>query len=164
MLLVIYFDYCSNIVKRLDENHINFVKVHYDDLGSYLRTHVPTQVIITGSIKRIRREHTFPYLELLLKQNINIIGICFGFQYLAIQTGGKIVERALFKGRREIADGERLYFNHYDRVVQLSNTWKILSRVDDFINIAATKKWIGFQCHPEKDPKYFKRYLLPLIH
>jgi imidazoleglycerol phosphate synthase glutamine amidotransferase subunit HisH len=45
----------------------------------------------------------------------------------------------------------------------LPNQWKIISRMDDFINIAATNKWIGFQFHPEKDAEYFKHYVLPFL-
>ena len=165
MLLVIYFDnfFTTNLIKRLNENHIEYDTIKYDELGAYLQHRVPTQVIITGSKKRILRENNFPFLEILLKKQINIIGICFGFQYLAFKTGGKIVERDHFKGRRETESGEQLYFNHHDRIVKLPDKWKIIARMDDFINIAATKKWVGFQFHPEKDPEYFKHYVLPLI-
>ena len=124
---------------------------------------MPTKVIITGSKKRVLRENHFPLLETLLEKNIKIIGICFGFQYLALKTGGKVVEGVNFKGRRKTESGEEPYFNHNDRILMLPNQWKIISRMDDFINIAATNKWIGFQFHPEKDPEYFKTYVLPFI-
>jgi GMP synthase (glutamine-hydrolysing) len=164
MLLVIYFDiFINSLVKRLNENNIKYDIVKYDNLESYLQNHLPTKVIITGSKKRILRENSFPLLETLLEKNIKIIGICFGFQYLALKTGGKIVEGRFFKGRRESEIGEQMYFNHYDRVVQLPNKWKIVSQMDEFINIAATNKWIGFQFHPEKDPVLFNHYVLPFI-
>jgi GMP synthase-like glutamine amidotransferase len=162
MLLVIYFDsFRINLVKRLKENNIKYDIVKYKNLENYLQTHpVPTKVIITGSKKRILRENDFPILENLMKKNVKIIGICFGFQYLAFKTGGKLVEGANFNGRRT---EEGLYFNHHDRVVHLSKPWKIISQVEDFINIAATDKWIGFQFHPEKDPAHFNHYVLPFI-
>ena len=165
MLLVIYFDvFRSNLIKRLKENHVEYAIVKYDDLEHYLQNHLaPTKVIITGSKKRILRENDFPILETLLKKNVKIIGICFGFQYLAFKTGGKLEEGPLFKGNRLAETGEQLHFNHHDRVVSLPNQWKIVSRMDGFINIAATTKWIGFQFHPEKDPTHFKHYLLPFI-
>ena len=160
MLLVIYFDiFRKDLVSRLNENHIQYVIVKYDDLEHYLQTHsIPTKVIITGSKKRILRENDFPILEPLLKKNVKIIGICFGFQYLAFKTGGELVEGETFKGRRF-----GLYFNHHDRVIKLPKPWKIIQQIDDFINIAATKKWIGFQFHPEKDPVHFNHYVLPFI-
>jgi GMP synthase-like glutamine amidotransferase len=133
--------------------------VKYDDLEHYLQTHpAPTKVIITGSKKRILRENDFPILDPLLKKNVKIIGICFGFQYLAFKTGGELAESVHFKGRRS-----GLYFNHHDRVIKLRKPWKIIQQMEDFINIAATNKWIGFQFHPEKDPVNFNHYVLPLL-
>ena len=160
MLLVIYFDvFITNLVKRLNENNIKYDIVKYNDLESYLQTHsVPTTVIITGSKKRILRENDFPILETLMQKNVKIIGICFGFQYLAFKTGGKIIEDSIFKGRRN-----QLYFNHHDKVINLHKPWKIISKIDGFINIAATNKWIGFQFHPEKDVVHFNHYVLPFI-
>ena len=162
MLLVIYFDvFRINLVKRLKENNIKYDIVKYGDLEHYLQTHsAPTKVIITGSKKRILRENEFPILENLMKKNVKIIGICFGFQYLAFKTGGKLVEGANFEGRRT---DERMYFNHHDKIIDLSKPWKIIARVEDFINIAATDKWIGFQFHPEKDPVHFNHFVLPFI-
>lgn len=162
MLLVIYFDiFKKDLVKRLDENHIKYDIVKYDELESYLQNHpTPTKVIITGSKKRILRENDFPILETLLEKNVKIIGICFGFQYLALKTGGKLAEGSLFKGKRL---AEQLHFNHYDRVVKLPNLWTIINRIDGFINIAATNKWIGFQFHPEKESAHFNHYVLPFL-
>ena len=162
MLLVIYFDiFINNLVKLLKENNIKYDIVKYGDLENYLQTHsTPTKVIITGSKKRILRENNFPILENLMKKNVKIIGICFGFQYLAFKTGGKLVEGANFIGRRT---DERMYFNHNDKIIDLPKPWKIIARIEDFINIAATDKWIGFQFHPEKDPVHFNHYVLPFI-
>jgi len=160
MLLVIYFDvFKKDLVNRLNENHIQYDIVKYDDLEHYLQTHpAPTKVIITGSKKRVLRENDFPILESLMKKNVKIIGFCFGFQYLAFKTGGKLTEGEKFKGKRS-----GLYFNHHDRVIKLPKPWKIIQQMEDFINIAATNKWIGFQFHPEKDPLQFNHYVLPFI-
>jgi GMP synthase-like glutamine amidotransferase len=56
-----------------------------------------------------------------------------------------------------------LYFNHHDRVLDLPDDWTVIQRIGDFINIAATKKWLGFQFHPEKDDEHFRHYLLPFL-
>lgn len=162
MLLVIYFDFYRNdLVKRLNENNIKYDIVKYGDLENYLQTHsTPTKVIITGSKKRILRENDFPILENFMKKNVKIIGICFGFQYLAFKTGGKLAEGVHFEGRRT---DERLYFNHNDKIINLPKPWKIIARIEDFINIAVTNKWIGFQFHPEKDQVHFNHYVLPFI-
>ena len=160
MLLVIYFDFYRNdLVKRLNENNIKYHIVKYKDLENYLQTHsMPETIIITGSKKRILRENNFPILEYLMKKEIKIIGICYGFEYLAYRSGGEIKEGKRYKGRRG-----GLYYNHEDSVMELGKEWKIISRMEEFINIAVTKKWIGYQFHPEKDEMHFKKYMLPLL-
>jgi hypothetical protein len=106
-----------------------------------------------------------------VKQDIHIIGICFGFQLLAYKTGGKVVEGPLFRGTKTARSSrstdkslrEPLYFNHHDRVIELPDTWTVVQRIDGFINVAATDKWIGFQFHPEKYDATFRHYLLPFL-
>jgi GMP synthase-like glutamine amidotransferase len=132
-----------------------------DDLDTHLFN--TTTVILTGSMKRILRENHFPLLEKLMKSNVKIIGICFGFQYLAYKSGGKVIEDTVFKGKRKSQFGEMMYFNHHDKVIKLPKQWKIIEKMDDFINIAATDKWIGFQFHPEYDVDQFARYVLPFL-
>jgi GMP synthase-like glutamine amidotransferase len=163
MILVIYFDkFYTNLQKRLNENKINYKIMKYDD---DLDTHLfnTTTVILTGSMKRILRENHFPLLEKLMKSNVKIIGICFGFQYLAYTSGGTVIEDTVFKGKRKSQFGEMMYFNHHDKVIKLPKQWKIIEKMDDFINIAATDKWIGFQFHPEYDVNQFARYVLPFL-
>ena len=161
LLLIVYFDvYPNNLIKRLRELSIPFdiVKFNKINLQNDYRL-----VILTGSDKRILRDNYFPLLDQLIKRpNLFIIGICFGFQYLALKTCGEITENELFKGRR-MARLHNLYFNHYDRVIQLSDQWTISTRIDDFINIAGTEHWIGFQFHPEKDKELFHYYVLPFV-
>jgi GMP synthase-like glutamine amidotransferase len=163
MLLIVYFDVFRNdLIKRLKENNIQFDIFKYDQIN--LDKKYDT-VIITGAKKRILREHNFPLLDALLSRpNLKIIGICFGFQYLAFKSGATIREDKLFKGLIPMAStGEYLHFNHHDKIIDLSKKWTIIARLDDFINIAATENFIGFQFHPEKNPAHFRHYILPFI-
>ena len=164
MILVIYFDkFYTNLQKRLNENKINYKMIKYDDAELEKQLLNPTAVILTGSKKRILRENHFPLLEKLMNSNVKIIGICFGFQYLAYKSGGKLIEDDVFKGKRKSQFEEMMYFNHHDKVIKLPKQWKIIEKMDDFINIAATDKWIGFQFHPEYDVDQFARYVLPFL-
>ncbi len=161
LLLIVYFDvYPNNLIKRLHELSIPFDIVKYNKINLHKDYHL---VILTGSDKRILRDNYFPLLDTLIKRpNLFVIGICFGFQYLALKTSGEITENELFKGRRMVGL-HNLYLNHYDRVVQLSDQWTVSTRIDDFINIAGTEHWIGFQFHPEKDKELFHYYVLPFV-
>ena len=156
MLLVVYFDnFLNDLIKRLKEYNIDFEIVKYDNINLD-KTY--DKIIITGSKKRILREHHFPLLEKLLLQRPKVIGICFGFQYLALKSGGKLSEGSKFIGMRD-----SMYFNHFDRVVKLPDSWTIVSKIEDFINIAGTDSWVGFQFHPEKSPANFEHYVLPFL-
>uniref|UniRef100_A0A6C0B4Z1 Glutamine amidotransferase domain-containing protein n=1 Tax=viral metagenome TaxID=1070528 RepID=A0A6C0B4Z1_9ZZZZ len=175
MILVVYFDaFHKDLEKRLTEHNIPFETVKYADLEKYKPTKPITKLIITGSKQRILRKNDFPLLDAYMKQDIHIIGICFGFQLLAYKTGGKVVEGPLFRGtmssrptdktaRSNTSLREPLYFNHHDRVIELPDTWTVVQRIDGFINIAATDKLIGFQFHPEKYDATFRHYLLPFL-
>ena len=174
MILVVYFDvFKKDLEKRLLEHGIVYQLVKYADLEHYNPAEHISHIIITGSRQRILRHRELPLLDPFLAKDVYVIGICFGFQYLALKSGGKVVEGQVFKGRRA-TDKQKpktlrkspplgLYFNHYDRVLDLPDEWTVIQRMDDFINIAATKKWLGFQFHPEKDDEHFRHYLLPFL-
>ena len=179
MILVVYFDaFHKDLEKRMGEHNIPFTLVKYADLEKYKPTKLITKLIITGSKQRILQKNHFPLLDVYMKQDIHIIGICFGFQLLAYKTGGKVVEGPLFRGIRPLrptderplrptdktTNSEHLYFNHHDRVMELPDTWRVVQRIEGFINIAATDKWIGFQFHPEKYDATFRHYLLPFLY
>jgi GMP synthase (glutamine-hydrolysing) len=177
MILVVYFDvFIEDLKKRLLEHDIAYEVVKYADLEHYKPPERIRHVIIAGSKQRVLRSHDFPLLDPFLAKDVYIIGICFGFQWLAYKSGGKVVEGKVFKGRRPTDEGRRprptdkqkpkplgLYFNHHDRVLDLPDDWTVIQRIGDFINIAATKKWLGFQFHPEKDDEHFRHYLLPFL-
>lgn len=84
----------------MSEHKIPFTLVKYADLKEYKPNKPITKLIITGSKQRVLRSNDFPLLDAYMKQDIHIIGICFGFQLLAYKTGGKVVEGPLFKGTR----------------------------------------------------------------
>jgi GMP synthase (glutamine-hydrolysing) len=175
MILVVYFDvFIEDLKKRLLEHDIAYEVVKYADLEHYTPPERIRHVIIAGSKKRVLRSHDFPLLDPFLAKDVYIIGICFGFQWLAYKSGGKVVEGKQFKGRRPKPTNQNpkplsrpsalgIYFNHHDRVLDLPDDWTVIQRIDDFINIAATKKWLGFQFHPEKDDEHFRHYLLPFL-
>jgi GMP synthase (glutamine-hydrolysing) len=168
MILVVYFDvFIEYLKKRLLEHNIAYEVVKYADLEHYKPPTSIRHVIIAGSKQRVLRRHDFPLIDPFLAKDVYIIGICFGFQWLAYKSGGKVVEGKQFKGRRA-TDKQKpktlgLYFNHHDRVLDLPDDWTVIQRIGDFINIAATEKWIGFQFHPEKDDEHFRHYLLPFL-
>lgn len=169
MLVIVYFDvFYRDLVTKLKTR---YKLVHYTQIHPDL---TPSALIITGSKKRILREPSYPELDALIRKTIGpVIGICYGFQYLARLSGGLIREGTeVFRGIREPSAPDVLslnslghYYNHYDKVVKLPKQWIELEHQDDFISIAyePKKQWIGYQFHPEKKFSDFEKYIGSLI-
>ncbi len=155
MLVIVYFDdFYKDLIRKINKK---YKLVHYMQIPSSLK---PTTLIICGSKKRILREPRFEKLDQLIKNTSGlVIGICYGFQYLAQLSGGKIVENT--SAQRGIISSH--YYNHYDKVVYLPNSWTIVEREQDFISIASTYKWIGYQFHPEKKQTDYDKYIGSII-
>lgn len=155
MLVVVYFDdFYKELVRRLN---VKYKLVHYTKIPINLK---PSALIITGSKKRILREPPIPELDNLIQKTSGpVIGICYGFQYLARLSGGTIKENdAAYRG---LKNGH--HYNHYDKVVALPTTWMVLEKEDDFISVAKCKNWIGYQFHPEKKQIDFDKYIVSII-
>ncbi len=162
MILVIYFDrFHRDLDRMLNKYNIPHRTLQVSNVHPNDYKNMDT-IIITGSMRRILRDGDVPQIDQLMTENKKIIGICYGFQYLALKSGGKLGEFTKFKGFRH-HDGISMQYNHHDRVLSLPKQWRILNRMENFINIAATDKWIGFQFHPEKSDTNFKTFLLPLL-
>ena len=159
MLWVVYFDdFYVDIERQLQRCGVIYKIVHCDNINANTK---PTSLIICGSKKRILREQPHSKLkELIAKTTGPVIGICYGFQYLALLSGGTIVEDERFKGMRS-----KHYYNHHDKVVALPKTWNVLESEQNFISAASnpSKKWIGYQFHPEKKQVDFDKYILYYI-
>jgi GMP synthase-like glutamine amidotransferase len=162
MLVIVYFDvFYRDLVTKLKTR---YKLVHYTQIHAGL---TPSALIITGSKKRILREPSYPELDALIRKTTGrVIGICYGFQYLARLSGGLIREGTeVFRGIREPKAPLGHYYNHYDKVVKLPKPWIELEHQDDFISIAyePKKQWIGYQFHPEKKFSDFEKYIGSLI-
>ncbi len=162
MILIIYFDtgFASNLQKQCNKHNLKYKLIHFEKVTRESITSDIHTIVICGSYRRILRDGHIPILDWLYNNTtLPIIGLCYGFQYMAFIDGGKIKECAHFKGNRH--DGH--HYNHYDRVLELPPSWTVIDRIDEFISIAAKTNRIGFQFHPENTNKGFQYYLLPLL-
>ncbi len=159
MLWVVYFDdFYKDVERQLQKRGIKYKLVHCDNIHANTK---PSALIICGSKKRILREQPHSKLkELIAKTMGPVIGICYGFQYLALLSGGTIIEDQRFKGIRS-----EHYYNHHDKVVALPSAWNILETDDGFISVASnpSKNWFGTQFHPEKKQVDFDKYVINLL-
>lgn len=165
-IVIIYFDrFLINLQERLIEHNLPHKILNIDHLEKYHK--VPDVLFITGSKRRILQINHYPVLQELIKKVKIVIGFCYGFQLLAYFNGGHIIQSTHHhEKRKKVVIGKntyKMFFNHYDRVIQLPKEWKVYHTIDNFINIANYKNLWGFQFHPEKSNENFKTFIIPLI-
>jgi GMP synthase-like glutamine amidotransferase len=64
--------------------------VHFEDLAKFLNSdHDPIKIFfIMGSRRRILRDGMHPEIDKILNMQVPVVGICYGFQYMAMRSGG----------------------------------------------------------------------------
>lgn len=134
-------------------------------------------IILTGSNRRILHDnHHIKLPPSLLDMNIPILGICYGFQWMAYVRGGSLLSfdnNKLCIYNKYITMPapfnvtKRMYkFLHHDYVSTLPKTFSIVVKLSDKIVIAYEKKTghIGVQFHPElhnsSATEFFKKWLI----
>jgi GMP synthase-like glutamine amidotransferase len=180
VVLIIFEHFLQKMIERFKEYKIDFVKVRFEDLDKFLNENrIPIKIfIISGSRRRILRDGNHASIDRILKMPVPVIGICYGFQYMAMRSGG-VLEDGATKTKMTSMHGTvgkkniRMWVNHFDKVKTLPTVaskdaifkvlWKIDSVVDGTIYMAHTDRWIGFQFHPEYKRNQFEEFILPLV-
>jgi GMP synthase (glutamine-hydrolysing) len=120
-------------------------------------------IIFSGGPQSVNAEDAFRINLDIQKNNIPIMGICYGHQLLAKMVGGEIesgenkeygftsiicqTDAVLFDG---LEKEQKVWMSHGDHVCKLPKGFKITASSDS-IKIAAyeSEKYFGFQFHPE---------------
>jgi GMP synthase-like glutamine amidotransferase len=178
VVLIFFDDFYKKMIERFNKYNINYIQVHFEDLDQFFNSnHAPIKIfVIMGSIRRILRDGIHPSLDRILNMPEPVIGICYGFQYMAMRSGGILEDGAI---KTKITDmpgtignkNVKMWVNHFDKVKSLLTyksakhkvLWKIDSVVDGTIYMAHTDKWLGFQFHPEYRKKQFEEFILPFV-
>ena len=179
LVVVIFFDaFYKKMIERFNKYNINYIQVHFEDIDKFLNSNrAPIKIfVIMGSTRRILRDGIHPSLDRVLNMPTPVIGICYGFQYMAMCSGGILEDGAV---KIKITDmpgtigneNVKVWVNHFDKVKSLPTSknakhkvvWKIDSVIDGTIYMAHTHKWLGFQFHPEYKKKQFEKFILPFV-
>lgn len=167
-ILVIYFDRYGGLKRRLEGYNIEADYVYVNHVDTYLNEHcIPDVTIVCGSKRSIFDNPRYPAIDRIIESGHYVIGICYGFEYMAQIAGGtlkhasrnrKIVRKEMYEGHEY-----EFWYNHYDSVISLPPSWKVLkwSERPHHIDIATSGNQVGFQFHPEKRKATFERFVLP---
>ncbi len=107
-------------------------------------------MIIMGNEGRVLREGVDVEIKKMKMGEVNLIGICWGWEYL----GGDVIKEGEL--RKGWIDGE--WYNHHDMVKRMGSEWKGKKRRGMWIE-GQTRKWRGYQYHPEANEKSMKKML-----
>lgn len=172
----------TKLIKAFESisNKITVFSLNYKEpnIISKIKSTPPNAIVLSGSDYRIHHEDS-PHLPLaILKLNIPILGICYGFQWLIKNTKGGVCEH-LDRKLHEYGKKLHIYgktniyeFKHHDYICDLKPNWKplIYDETKKQIWMATNEKYklTGIQFHPEKreasTKTFFTKWLENNVH
>ncbi len=133
----------------------------------------PAGIVLSGSRHCLGEDCTlddFANVTALLAQlpTVPVLGICFGHQYLNLQSGGRLERFGLYRDDMDfpvqhrahplfagLPDPCRLAEDHGQRVAEPGAGYRVIARSDDGIEAVEHERLprIGLQFHPEYWPR-----------
>lgn len=121
-------------------------------------------IILSGSDYSVLKKPCSKLRRNLKKSNIPILGICYGFQYLASDFGKHITnlkhfikDKPVYTRKFNITKpfnikSQKYFYNHNDYIMNIPKGWEIICKNKHGIDMAFNneKKYIGVQFHPEE--------------
>jgi GMP synthase (glutamine-hydrolysing) len=173
LILIIDFggQYCHLIARRVRENKVFSEILPYyaktAELDKFREKYDLKGIIFSGGPCSVYEKNSpsvsKEFLSYIEKNNIPLLGICYGHQLIAHLSGGKVVpggrkeygitemsvdkKTGIFKG---LSDKEKVWMSHGDNVTNLPKDYEELAHSDN-APIAAYRKGniYGIQFHPE---------------
>ncbi len=173
LIIIIDFggQYCHLIARRIRENKVFSEILPYfaktSEIDGFREKYDLKGIVFSGGPCSVYEKNSpavsREFLEYVEKNNIPLLGICYGHQLIAHLMGGKVVpggrkeygiteisvdkKVGIFKG---LSSKERVWMSHGDNVTDLSKGFEELAHSDN-APIAAYRKGdiYGIQFHPE---------------
>ncbi|MGC8486724.1 MAG: glutamine-hydrolyzing GMP synthase [Clostridia bacterium] len=157
--------YNQLIARRIRECHVFCEVIPYDTPPEAVRARAPSALVLSGGPDSVYLPGA-PHLDpALLTLGIPVLGICYGFQAMALALGAPVERAALREyGRRHlrlrgssgllagVPDGDQVWMSHGDRVLAPPAGFSVVAETDDCPVAAAadeTRRLFGVQFHPE---------------
>ena len=149
-------------------------------LIKFIKNNNITGIILSGSNYRIldskNKRSSLPYK--ILKLNIPILGICYGYQWLIKTLCGNNCIKSFKNKLREYdkylyinkpfrINKIRYHFKHFDYIKKIPNKWKAVIKYEDQIWMVYYNNIIGVQFHPERYSKsgkfFYKKWIKHIL-
>jgi GMP synthase (glutamine-hydrolysing) len=175
----------NNVYKyRFNRSFDKNIKLHYiywtkKNIINYIKKNDIKGIILSGSEYRILHDHKkqADLPKKILKLNIPILGMCYGYQWLIKNTCGKKCLSTFPNNKkfryitsniitRPFKISKKMYkFSHHDFIIKVPKHWTIVikSRNQIWMSYDKRKKIIGIQFHPEAVKKtrkiFFRKWI-----
>lgn len=157
--------YTQLIARRARELKVFSLILPFSASIEEVKSHNPKGIILSGGPNSVYEEMSPKLNPSLLKEGIPILGICYGLQLIAMDSGGKVepsakreyglanidlsnAKSALFDKK---IDGSRVWMSHGDHVKDPPKGFVVTAKSDDIICAIENveRKLFGLQFHPE---------------
>ncbi len=158
--------YCQLIARRVRDMGV-YSRITEPERALFTFEHMrPAAVILSGGPRSVY-EHDAPALDpAILQKGVPVLGICYGLQWLAQHTGGRVqpAQSGAEYGRTElrvkdgqgllqgVADGGIVWMSHGDKVAELGPGFVVLAESEPcpFAVVGdPARGFYGMQFHPE---------------
>ena len=158
--------YCQLIARRVREMGV-YSRITVPERAMFTLEHMRPDAIILSGGPRSVYEHDAPALDAaILNKGLPVLGICYGLQWLAQHTGGRVLpaQTGAEYGRTElhvldgcdlldgVRDGGIVWMSHGDKVAELGPGFEVLADSEPcpFAVVGdRQRRFFGLQFHPE---------------
>ncbi|MBL8152409.1 MAG: glutamine-hydrolyzing GMP synthase, partial [Blastocatellia bacterium] len=166
LILILDFgsQYTQLIARRIRELNTYCEIIPFNTPIEKIKEKSPSGLVFSGGPSSVYEKDAPHCSDQLLKLNLPILGICYGFQLLANLLGGKVSpsqQREYGAANIEIVSKSRLFtdigkslpvwMSHGDYVSSLPSGFKIIAQTDNALAAAEdpVNHYYGLQFHPE---------------
>ena len=156
--------YTQLIARRIREQNVFSVVIPCTAPLDEVKSYAPAGIILSGGPCSVYDADAPPADERVLGLGLPVLGICYGFQYMAYKLGGKVVsakKREYGHAQVEVLDNSRIFndlprslnvwMSHGDEVLEPPPGFKVVGRSDS--GLAAfedpSRKLWAIAFHPE---------------